>query len=134
MLHRLASYEIELPPLRQRRDDIGRLFFHFLRQELEELEEPERLADAGRGRPWVDAELVARLVAFDWPENVRQLRNVVRQLAVASRGSEQMVEGSRVESLLSTDRALPPSGNPTPASPPPLGDATATRARSTTTN
>ena len=34
LLHRLAGYEIWLPPLRERRDDIGRLLVHFLRQEL----------------------------------------------------------------------------------------------------
>lgn len=112
LLHRLASYEIELPPLRQRRDDIGRLFFFFLRQELAELGESDRLADAGRRRPWVSAKLVARLAAFDWPGNVRQLRNVVRQLAVASRGSETMEVGSRIESLLAKQSGSSPTENP----------------------
>ena len=32
LLHRLAGYEIVIPPLRERRDDFGRLFFHFLRR------------------------------------------------------------------------------------------------------
>ena len=43
LLHRLAGYSIRLPPLRERRDDIGRLLVHFLRQELAatgELEDP----------------------------------------------------------------------------------------------
>ncbi|MEM7351478.1 MAG: sigma-54 dependent transcriptional regulator [Acidobacteriota bacterium] len=115
LLHRLASYEIELPPLRQRREDIGRLFFHFLRQELDELGEGERLAspgrtDPGRSRPFVSAELVGQLAAYDWPGNVRQLRNVVRQLAVASRGSETMVVGSRVERILASPFERGPNG------------------------
>lgn len=100
LLHRLASFEIELPPLRQRRSDIGRLFFHFLAQELDALGEGERLASSTRRHPWVDAGLVARLATLDWPGNVRQLRNVVRQLAVASRGAEGLIVGSRVERLL----------------------------------
>ncbi len=119
LLHRLASYEIELPALRQRREDVGRLFFHFLRQELAELGEADRLADPGRRRPWVSAELVARLAAHDWPGNVRQLRNVVRQLAVASRGSQTMVVGSRVERMLAgetgpTNPASAAAGVPVP--------------------
>jgi len=115
LLHRLASYEIVLPPLRERRDDLGRLFFHFLRQELAELGEPGRLAGDGR-RPWVSAELVARLAAYDWPGNVRQLRNVVRQLAVASRGAEAMEVGSRVERMLAGE-----TGSTISAPPPPAG-------------
>ena len=101
LLHRLSGYEIVLPPLRQRRQDVGRLFYHFLRQELEAMGEPEKLAYLGpRARPWVPADLVARLAAYDWPGNVRQLRNVVRQLAVASRGAPEMVIDSRLEALL----------------------------------
>jgi two-component system nitrogen regulation response regulator GlnG len=44
LLHRLRGYEIRLPPLRERRDDVGRLLVHFLRQELAAMGE-ERLLD-----------------------------------------------------------------------------------------
>ena len=88
LLHRLAGYEIQIPPLRARRDDFGRLFLHFLRQELEELGEGHRLAVEPGGRPWIPAALVARLAAFDWPGNVRQLRNLVRQIVLAGRDGE----------------------------------------------
>jgi DNA-binding NtrC family response regulator len=116
LLHRLATYEIVLPPLRERRDDVGRLFFHFLRRELAELGEPDRLADTGQ-RPWVSAELVARLAACDWPGNVRQLRNVVRQLAVASRGAEVMEIGSRVERILTEETRPTASATTSPSTP-----------------
>jgi two-component system nitrogen regulation response regulator GlnG len=78
--------------LRRRRDDFGRLFLAFLRRELAEIGESERLAIPPGGRPWMPAALVARLAAFDWPGNVRQLRNVVRQLVIAGRdgGDEGM--------------------------------------------
>jgi two-component system nitrogen regulation response regulator GlnG len=86
LLHRLGSYQLRLPPLRDRREDFGRLFLHFLTQELSALEELDRLEqDAARSRPWIPAPLVARLAALDWPGNVRQLRNVVRKLVVAGR-------------------------------------------------
>ncbi|MFL6194736.1 MAG: sigma 54-interacting transcriptional regulator [Thermoanaerobaculia bacterium] len=83
LLHRLSGYEILVPPLRRRRDDFGRLFLHFLREELEEIGEARRLATPPEGRPWIPAALVARLAVHDWPGNVRQLRNVVRQMAIA---------------------------------------------------
>src|SRR6185436_13729067 len=54
LFHRLSGYELRLPSLRERRDDIGRLFIHFLRQELAALGEADRLADPGpEGRPWL---------------------------------------------------------------------------------
>ena len=47
LLHRLAGFEIHLPPLRQRRDDVARLLDHFLRQEARALGEPTRRRRAG---------------------------------------------------------------------------------------
>ncbi len=123
LLHRLSGYEIRIPPLRERRDDIGRLLVHFLRQELETLGEPHRLDHPGpEGRPWLPASLVARLVLFDWPGNVRQLRNIARAIAVESRGSTEVRVGPQIEKLLvpfpgdtrSPARAAP-SPEPTPA-------------------
>lgn len=85
LLHRLESFVLHLPPLRDRRDDIGRLFLHFLEIELERFGELCRLQSA---EPWVPASLLAKLAMQPWPGNVRQLRNVTRQLVVANRGSE----------------------------------------------
>jgi two-component system, NtrC family, nitrogen regulation response regulator GlnG len=89
LLHRLSGYEIRVPALAERREDVGQLFFAFLRQELEALGEGERLADPGpRGAAWMPAPLVARLVAADLPGNVRQLRNLARQIAIGNRGRD----------------------------------------------
>jgi two-component system nitrogen regulation response regulator GlnG len=87
LLHRLAGYQIRLPPLRERREDVGRLFAAFLRHELEALGEAHRLALAAQEQdhPWIPAPLVALLAAYGWPGNVRQLRNVVRQIVIAGR-------------------------------------------------
>ncbi len=100
LLHRLSGFEIRLPPLLERRDDFGRLFLHFLRLELERVDEAERLETPTKGRPFVAAELVARLAAFRWPGNVRQLQNVVRQMVIASRGHATLRPGSQVEQML----------------------------------
>lgn len=98
LLHRLEGYQLFLPPLRRRRDDIGRLLLHFLRTELATTGELHRLAPRDPSRqPWLPASLVTRLAQLDWSGNVRQLRNMVRQLAISSRGSERV----RVDSALS---------------------------------
>jgi two-component system nitrogen regulation response regulator GlnG len=103
LFHRLIGYEVRLPALRERRDDFGRLFLHFLRQELERLGESRRLEPRPDGRPWVPAHLVAQLAGHDWPGNVRQLANVVRQMVIASRGAPAL----RGSDPMSEPRRLP---------------------------
>lgn len=114
LLHRLAGYSVWLPPLRERRDDIGRLLVHFLREELAALGEPDRLEAGSFERLWMPPALMARLVRSDWPGNVRQLRNAVRQLAIGSRGLPQLQASPGLESLLSGSRPveLQPSAQP----------------------
>jgi two-component system nitrogen regulation response regulator GlnG len=106
LLHRLAGYEIRVPPLRRRRDDFGRLFYHFLRRELENLREAQRLATPPEGRPWIPAALVARLAAYDWPGNVRQLRNAARQIVIAGRDSGESGMWLQAERLI--EETAPP--------------------------
>ncbi len=110
LLHRLAGYEIWLPPLRERRDDVGRLLIHFLRRELAPLGEAHRLDPGAPDAPlWLPPGLVARLARYDWPGNVRQLRNVARQIAIGSRGQPRAEIGPAVERLL---RSSPSSTRP----------------------
>jgi two-component system nitrogen regulation response regulator GlnG len=82
LYHRLGGYTLYLPPLRKRREDLGRLLYFFLRDELEKLGRPP-LGESER--PWPPAELVARLALHSWPGNVRELRNVARRLAITGR-------------------------------------------------
>lgn len=86
--HRLGSYEIHMPPLRDRQGDIARLLKHFLNSEYRNLGMPTRLADDG-GNPvlahgWVG--VFEQLCVHSWPGNVRELRNIVRQLAINNQG------------------------------------------------
>ena len=99
LLHRLAGFEIRLPTLAERRDDIGRLLTHFLDQELGGLRPLAEAADAVDERPWPPAPLVAALAAYSWPGNVRQLANVARRLALAQRAGRE-VELDALRSLL----------------------------------
>ncbi len=115
LLHRLAGYEIELPPLRRRREDFGRLLLHFLRQELATAGAVQRLDPVAGGRPWLPAPLVARLARLAWPGNVRQLRNAVRQIAVRGAGK---VEAELPPLLARRLELAPPEADPTsPATP-----------------
>lgn len=91
LLQRIGTFQVSIPPLRERLDDLGRLLVHFLRAEMSELGELQRLEPGPVEQPaWLPARLVAKLARYDWPGNVRELRNVARQLAISSRGQAQV--------------------------------------------
>ncbi|HEX3552893.1 MAG TPA: sigma 54-interacting transcriptional regulator [Thermoanaerobaculia bacterium] len=117
LLHRLAGYEILVPPLRERRDDFGRLFFHFVRRELAAVGEEHRLDPPGdEDKQWLPSSVVARLARYRWPGNVRQLHNAVRQLVIASRSFDTVQIGPQIERLL-REPEPPPSTQPVEVAP-----------------
>jgi two-component system nitrogen regulation response regulator GlnG len=83
LLHRLNVIKVEIPPLRARRDDIPELLDHYLSVAAAEL---------GAEMKTVAPDAQAKLVAFDWPGNVRQLVNAARRLTVTAPGRESHVE------------------------------------------
>jgi two-component system nitrogen regulation response regulator GlnG len=100
LLHRLAGHELHLPPLRERPEDLGLLFHHFAREELATIGELERLAPADPlAEPWLPPPIALRLLRYRWPGNIRQLRNVTRQLVIGSRGRAQL----QIEPRLAAD-------------------------------
>ncbi|NMO22242.1 sigma-54-dependent Fis family transcriptional regulator [Pyxidicoccus fallax] len=117
LLHRLSGYSIRVPPLRERREDIGLLFHHFARAELEALGEAWRLTpEAPTAEPWLPSALAARLVGHRWSGNIRELRNVARQLVIGSRGQPCLRLDAQLEQELAlTKGALP--GRPAHAPP-----------------
>ncbi|WP_342376118.1 sigma-54 dependent transcriptional regulator [Myxococcus stipitatus] len=128
LLHRLAGFELCVPPLRERREDIGLLFVHFARQELETTGETWRLASTDpRAQPWLPSAVAVRLVRYGWPGNVRQLRNVTRQLIIGSRGLPGLRVDSRLEQQLDGE-SLPVPGRVLSA--PAQGQAEAADAKS----
>lgn len=100
LLQRLAGFRILVPPLRERRADIGPLIYHFVRTELASLGMPELLRPVDADQPWLSAATIARLARYHWPGNVRELRNVVRQLVIAGRLQSELSLGSDLEALL----------------------------------
>ena len=116
LLHRLSGFEVRLPPLRERREDIGLLFHHFAREELEAVGEAHRLSPHDPyARPWLPAHVAAQLVRYAWPGNIRELRNVTRQLVIESRGLPQV----RLDPRLAEQLGIPGSSRePIPVRPP----------------
>jgi two-component system nitrogen regulation response regulator GlnG len=136
LLHRLAGYEIRLAPLRERREDLGLLFHHFAREELTALGEAHLLApEDPYAEPWLPASLAARLVRYAWPGNIRQLRNLTRQLVIANRGQRvlqpdaQLTQEVDAAAMPLPRRMPPPSVLEAPRAPeePRGGDATPRR-------
>lgn len=100
-LLRRFSYEMYVPPLRDRRDDIGLLFNHLLRQQLARIEkagDPSPFTE--RTGRWVPASFIARLARHDWPGNVRELANVALQFALYHRDKPPTRVDPHLESLL----------------------------------
>ena len=84
LLFRLAERLIELPPLRERREDIGRLLYHFLLQELKADEGWRLYGDVDHRPWWIPARVVACFLLNSWPGNVRQVRNLVSSMVEES--------------------------------------------------
>ena len=79
LFYRIHVVPIELPPLRERREDVRLLAEHFLARARE---------GAGHGPQRFAPQALAALERFSWPGNVRELRNVVRQAVLQTPGLE----------------------------------------------
>jgi DNA-binding NtrC family response regulator len=77
LYYRLNVVPIQVPPLRQRREDIPRLVEHFVRKFARESRREVRGVSAGA----LDA-----LTRYDWPGNVRELENVIHRAVVLTAG------------------------------------------------
>ena len=110
LYHRLAGYQIRLPALRERRDDLGRLFYAFAKEELGARVWAKVLSNGGKA--WPPAKVMARLLDYHWPGNVRELRNVARRFAIA-RSTEPITSDmlNLLDELLETRPNLPVSGD-----------------------
>lgn len=75
LYYRLAALTIEVPPLRKRRGDIPALAAHFL----------EHHDFSRRINKKLTKQAMDMLVAYDWPGNIRELRNVIERAIIFSR-------------------------------------------------
>lgn len=103
LFHRLTGYQIHVPPLCERREDVGRLLIFLLRRELEDSGAADLLHPPdGGAKPWLRADVVERFLLYDWPGNVRQLHNAVRHLVIAGRKAPRARLDPTLEALLCT--------------------------------
>jgi len=77
LFYRLNVIPIEIPPLRERRDDIPALVEHFVRKHSQRI---------GRRVDRIDDGVLAGLQQYDWPGNVRELENTIERAVVLSAG------------------------------------------------
>ena len=94
LYHRLSQFELAVPPLRERPEDIIALAEHFLKQESGDLK--------------FSPEALQALKSYAWPGNVRELQNVVNKVMVSAISAE--IGPSEVHSQL-----VPSSGTTDPA-------------------
>ncbi len=90
LYYRLNVVPIDVPPLRERREDIPMLVKHFV--DLLERRDGVTPRDISRGA-------IEKLQALDWPGNVRELRNTVERLLILSRGA--LIQADDVDVLVS---------------------------------
>ena len=81
LFYRLNVIPVQLPALRERREDIPLLVQHFL-QKL--------AAEADRGPVTISQDALRRLMAHQWPGNIRQLENAVERALAFSQGRSQI--------------------------------------------
>ncbi len=82
LFYRLNVVQLQLPPLRERREDIPLLVNHFVQKLGQEEKEERRFS----------SEALDYLCGYEWPGNVRQLENIVERCLVLAPGTEIQVE------------------------------------------
>jgi len=85
LYYRLHIFPLTVPPLRARRDDIPVLVRHFVQQYAQQMH--KRIAH-------IPAGVMARLVHYDWPGNIRELQNVVERAIILCASDTFAVEES----------------------------------------
>ena len=78
LFYRLNVIPLRVPPLRERRSDIGQLAMYFMERSARK---------SGRPMHAIASETLSRLAEYDWPGNVRELQNVIERAVVLSPSS-----------------------------------------------
>ncbi|MGH7936720.1 MAG: sigma-54-dependent transcriptional regulator, partial [Chthoniobacterales bacterium] len=106
LYYRINTFQIDLPPLRERKEDIPPLVASFLRTFAQQLGKPE---------PALSPEAFQKLIDYSWPGNVRELQNVIEYAVVLARQDQITVKELPAElqlpvALQKTERAVSPNG------------------------
>jgi DNA-binding NtrC family response regulator len=104
LYYRLNTFQIEVPPLRERKQDIPPLIALFLRQFAQQLGKPE---------PDIAPDAFQKLLDYGWPGNVRELQNAIEYAVVLARkgfiGVKELPAEVQLPTVLQqTERGAPP--------------------------
>ena len=83
LYHRLTVYPLQIPPLRERRDDVPRLAVHLAALAAKKL---------GLSPPLISEQQCDRLKRYDWPGNVRELQNLLERAVILSRDGKLFLD------------------------------------------
>ncbi len=95
LFYRLSAFPIELPPLRERPEDIRLLVRHFAMDYAERMQKPIAV---------ISEELMAALACHSWPGNVRELQNFIERSVILSTG--EVLNGSLPEVACTIQESL----------------------------
>jgi len=87
LYYRLNVFPIDLPPLRERTEDIPLLVRHFVAQHAEKL---------GRDIQYISPDVMEALVGHPWPGNVRELKHVLHRAVILSQGASLQLPPAHV--------------------------------------
>jgi len=111
LYYRIAVLRLQIPPLRDRGDDVVELAHHFASKAASRMERP---------LPRFDAEVLRIFRLYSWPGNVRELRNVVENMILLGNSDQLGVADVPIEVRQQTDQvaaSLSPEQQSSPASP-----------------
>jgi transcriptional regulator with GAF, ATPase, and Fis domain len=108
LFYRLNVFPIEVPPLRQRKDDIAMLVEYFVRRYA---------SRSGRHFRSIDKKTLDLLLAYDWPGNIRELQNVIERSVILSPGELFAVDESWLLTETRPTAAVIPTAAPAPGEP-----------------
>jgi transcriptional regulator with GAF, ATPase, and Fis domain len=104
LFYRLGVFPIEVPPLRERKEDIGKLIGHFVHDSCIRFHLPV---------PTVPTREIERAHDYDWPGNVRELQNVIERGVILARGGKLILDlppnGKLVSGARSSAQTSPPA-------------------------
>lgn len=83
LYYRLNVFPITIPPLRQRREDIPLLVWTFVNEFAESMGKPIKV---------IPKKIMEKLRAYDWPGNIRELRNVIERAMILSAGTSLRID------------------------------------------
>jgi transcriptional regulator with GAF, ATPase, and Fis domain len=111
LYYRLSVVAVELPPLRERPEDVALLTQHFLEDFTQRRAAMSGKSDGEEKKLTIAKDAMARLMTYPWPGNIRELKNTIERGASLADGSELTV------------RDLMPNSQKTPPLPLPGGNA-----------